>query len=77
MPGKKLPVLEVGDLLITNDGNGIIFYNDGTNAQVGAWETLYTPSNQNAAGWFKMRYMSGSTSTLTTGYVPFYSNYKA
>lgn len=77
MVGSKIPVLEVERLGITEDGRGIVLYNDATNFVVQSatpWAT--TAYDQSGAsirtdhaclptassmGWIKIHYVSGST----------------
>lgn len=80
MVGAKIPVLEIEKLKLTEDGRGLIFYNDGTNCDVTTWSSGVNTSGSSttkAAGWIKIHYVSGSTfgATGQTAYVPFF-NYK-
>lgn len=84
MAGAKIPILEVDNLFITNDGRGPIFYNDGTNCLIGRnWTGVAVSSNStrpkffpaaSSSGWIKVKTISGSTSTESTYYIPIYSN---
>jgi len=83
MPGAKIPVLEVDNLFISNDGRGPIFYNDGTNCLIGRNWTGIPPSSAStrpkyfpaasSSGWIRVKTISGSTATETTYYIPIYS----
>ena len=75
MVGAKIPVLEIEKFKLSKSGRGFIVPDDGTNLWVGGWVKPYMPSQQNASGWFKIHYTSGSTygPTGMTAYVPFYS----
>lgn len=84
MPGLKYPVVEIEKLLITDDGRGIVLYNDGTNFLKGRVWTGIPPSTNStrpkalpaasSSGWLKICTMSGSTNTESTYYIPLYSN---
>ena len=54
MPGSKIPVLEVERLGLSEDGRGLVLYNDATNFVV-----------QSASPWTCGAYMHSSTSVLT------------
>ena len=88
MPGSKIPVLEIEKLKLTEDGRGIVMYNDGINfviqsaspwtgissTCVGASKKLFVASG--SLGWLKLHYVSSSTygATGATCYVPVYRN---
>ena len=88
MVGAKIPVLEVEKLKITNDGRGIIVYDDGTNFwfstsspwtgissnTVGSGKKFFPVAS--SAGWLRVKYISGSTygATGATCYIPIYRN---
>lgn len=74
MPGKKLPILEVEDLVITNDGRGLIFHDDGTNAHRGSWGGPSIKYSGTADGWIKSAIVSGNKygPTGAAVYIPFY-----
>ena len=76
MTGAKIPVLEIENLFIKEDGRGLILYNDGTNLlETGAspWtgvnasgghavgDTKKFLTTGSAIGWMKIHYISGST----------------
>ena len=77
MPGAKIPVLEIEKLKITQDGRGLIFYNDATNLVIQSaspWTSSAYPYSSTSAksdrslfpvassmGWLKCHYVSGST----------------
>jgi len=81
MPGSKLPVLEVERIGLTEDGRGIVMYNDATNFVIKSatpWScTAYNQSGTSALtdraclpvasslGWLKIHYVSGSTYSAT------------
>lgn len=76
MPGSKIPVLEIEKLKITEDGRGIILWNDATNLVVQSatpWTSGAYPYSSTSAktdksllptassmGWLKVHYISGS-----------------
>jgi hypothetical protein len=89
MPGAKIPVLEIENLFMSNDGRGLIVYNDGTNFLKGRNWTGISPSTNSirpqyfpaasSSGWLKIHVISGGTNTSygptgQTYYIPFYSN---
>jgi hypothetical protein len=77
MPGSKIPVLEIEKLKVTEDGRGLVFYNDGTNLRIGTtspWtSSAYLRSGTSALtdrasfpcasslSWLKVHYVSSST----------------
>lgn len=62
MPGSKIPVLEVERLGLTDDGRGLIFYNDGTNVYKGSWGGKTSGKFSGSAdAWVKVHFISGST----------------
>ncbi|MBE3094895.1 MAG: hypothetical protein IMZ52_07665 [Actinobacteria bacterium] len=74
MVGSKIPVLEVERLGITDDGRGVIFYEDGKNAHINTINHSIIKYSGSADGWLKFGFVSGSTygATGATAYVPFY-----
>lgn len=90
MPGKKLDVVQTEDVLITDDGRGLKFYNDGTNVLIArAWDGPYYQSGTQDAGATNRRtkiLCAGSSSgwlkiTMVSGnnadetfYIPVFSN---
>lgn len=88
MPGSKIPVLEVERLGLTEDGRGLVVYNDATNFVIQAASPWTGVSSQSAGsskkflpaasslGWWKVHYVSGSTygATGATAYVPVFRN---
>lgn len=88
MPGAKIPVLEIERLVLTDDGRGLIAYDDGTNflyastspwtgisSQVDGASRKFLPAASSLA-WLKVHYISGTTygATGATGYIPVYRN---
>jgi len=86
MPGAKIPVLEIENLTITEDGRGILLYNDGTNvhlgqdwtgisSQVTAASKRFFPA-ASSSGYIGVHIISGSTYGPTGAiyYIPLYSN---
>lgn len=77
MPGSKIPVLEVERIGLTEDGRGIVLYNDATNLVVQSaspWTGISISGVEGATdaggtflpvassmGWLKIHYVSGST----------------
>jgi hypothetical protein len=88
MPGAKIPVLEIERLGLTEDGRGIVLYNDGINFVVQSaspWTGISsngTASSKkffpsvSSMGWLKVHYVSSSTygPTGATAYIPIYRN---
>ncbi len=88
MPGSKIPVLEVERLGLTEDGRGIVLYNDATNLLIQSASPWTGISSQSAGalkkffpaassmGWLKIHYVSSSTygPTGATCYIPVYRN---
>jgi len=89
MPGAKIPVLEIENLFMSNDGRGLIVYNDGTNFLKGRVWTGIPPSSAStrakffpaasSSGWAKVHVISGGTATTygatgQTYYIPVYSD---
>jgi hypothetical protein len=81
MPGAKIPVLEVERLRFIKDGRGIYAYNDGdvlfggtcagkSGGAAGATSMLPAAS---ANMWMKITYVSGTSATETTGYIPIFN----
>ena len=89
MPGAKIPVLEIENLFITEDGRGLILYNDATNCVIQSgtpWTGVYNSSNRietvkffpaaSSMGWLRVRYISGNTygPTGASAYIPIFRN---
>ena len=86
MPGAKIPVLEIENLFLSDDGRGLIVYNDGTNFYKGRVWTGIPPSSlstkakgfaaASSSGWLKVHMISSSTygPTGATYYIPIYSS---
>jgi len=86
MPGAKIPVLEVENLLVTKNGRGLLIYNDGKNVLLGQSWTGISSNNANAdkkffpaassSGYIGINIISGSTYGPTGAiyYIPIYSN---
>jgi len=88
MPGAKIPVLEIERLGITEDGRGIVLYNDATNFVIQSsspWTGISSNSTgaskkffpaASSMGWLKIHYVSSSTygATGATCYIPVYRN---
>lgn len=88
MPGQDIDVVEIERLLMTEDGRGLIFYNDATNfviqsaspwtgvsSQVAGADKKFFPA-ASSMGWLKAHYISGSTygATGATCYIPVFRN---
>jgi len=86
MTGSKIPVLEIENLMITDNGRGILLYNDGTNVHLGQTWTGISSNVSNAitkffpaassSGWIGVNIISGSTygPTGAVYYIPLFSN---
>ncbi len=90
MPGTKIPVLEVERLGLTEDGRGIVMYNDATNfiiQSASPWTGVVISSTTirdtrqllpaaSSTGWLKIHYVSSSTygATGATCYIPVFRN---
>ena len=89
MPGAKIPVLEIENLFMSDDGRGLIVYNDGVNFLKGRVWTGVPPSSAStrskyfpaasSSGWLKVPVISGGTATTygatgQTYFIPIYSN---
>jgi len=86
MAGSKIPVLEIENLLITDNGRGLLVYNDGTNVHLGQdWTGISgNISNESrtffpaasSSGWIGVNLISGSTygPTGAVYYIPLFSN---
>lgn len=90
MPGKKISELEIERLLITDDGRGLIVYDDATNFKTAAtspWgggvvsssvllDTRTLLPTASSMGWLKIHYISGSTygATGAACYIPVFKN---
>jgi hypothetical protein len=86
MAGAKIPVLEIENLFLSDDGRGLIVYNDGTNFYKGRVWTGIPPSSASirpkyfpaasSSGWLKVHTISSSTfgATGATYYIPVYSS---
>ena len=86
MPGAKIPVLEIEDLLVTKSGRGLLIYNDGTNvhlgndwtgisSQVAGGSKKFFPA-ASSSGYIGINVISGSTYGPTGAiyYIPIFSN---
>ena len=85
MPGSKIPVLEIENLMITDNGRGILLYNDGTNVHLGQdWTGISsntTGANKkffpaaSSSGYVGVHIISGSTYGPTGAiyYIPLFS----
>jgi hypothetical protein len=89
MPGAKIPVLEIENLFLKEDGRGLVVYDDATNFVV-ASASPWTGVSSNcaggsvkqffpcasSAGWLKVHYVSSSTfgATGAAGYIPIFRN---
>jgi hypothetical protein len=83
MPGAKIPVLEIENLFMSDDGRGITVYNDGTNfLKNRCWTGIPNSSNStrvkffpaaSSSGWVRVKTISGSSAEATY-YIPVYSN---
>jgi hypothetical protein len=80
MVGAKIPVLETQNLFISDDGRGLIVYNDGTNFYKGrVWTGVVvsgaTTTNlrpklfpaASSSGWLKIHVISGGAAAATYG----------
>jgi len=86
MPGAKIPVLEIENLTITDNGRGILLYNDGTNVHLGQdWTGISSQSSEaskkffpaaSSSGWVGIHLISGNTygPTGAVYYIPLFSN---
>lgn len=88
MPGQDIDEVEIENLLITDDGRGLIFYEDAINFKTAATSPWTGISSQSAGAsktffpaasslcWLKIHYISGSTfgATGATAYIPVYRN---
>jgi len=88
MPGQDIDEVEIENLLMTEDGRGIVLYNDGINFVIQSASPWTAPSSTAAGaseqlfpaassmGWLKIHYISGSTygATGATAYIPVYRN---
>jgi len=86
MAGAKIPVLEIENLLVTDDGRGIILYNDGNNVHLGSdWTGISSNTTEasrkffpaaSSSGYIGIHVISGSTYGPTGAlyYIPIYSN---
>lgn len=88
MPGSKIPVLEIERLGLTEDGRGIVLYNDATNLLIDSASPWTGPSSTaigatkqffpaaSSMGWLKLHYVSGSIygPTGASCYIPIYRN---
>ena len=86
MAGSKIPVLETENLMVTDNGRGLLLYNDGTNAHLGSdWTGIssnvagasikFLPA-ASSSGWIGVHLISGSTygPTGSLYYIPLFSN---
>ena len=86
MAGAKIPVLEIENLLVSEDGRGILVYDDGINAHIGDYWTGISSQSTGAnkyffpaassSGYIGVHIISGSTygPTGQIYYIPLYSN---
>lgn len=88
MPGAKIPVLEIENLFLKEDGRGLILYQDDTNFAVKStspWTGISSQSVGNSRkffpaassmGWLKVHYISSTTygPTGATAYIPLFRN---
>jgi hypothetical protein len=87
MPGAKIPVLETEKLTLTKDGRGLYVYDDGDILSANTWDAVNIYASGAGAGytikvlpaasttaWLKVIYMSGSSGTETTGYIPVFNS---
>ena len=79
----KIPVLEVEDFILTNDGAGFNIYDDGTNFKSGgAWQSEQTDAMKSTnciplascSAWLRVTFMSGATGSTGYGYIPILKN---
>ena len=60
--GSKIPVLESERFIISDDGRGLIFYNDGTNVYKASWDGKTAGKFSGSAdAWMKVHFISGSS----------------
>ena len=88
MPGAKIPVLEIENLFLTEDGRGLVMHNDATNFVIQSASPWTGISGQCAGGgkkffpaassmgWLKVHYVSSSTygATGAACYIPLFRN---
>lgn len=86
MPGAKIPVLEIENLMITDNGRGLLIYDDGTNVHLGSDWTGISSNTAGASkeffpaasssGYIGINIISGSTygPTGQLFYIPIFSN---
>ena len=82
MPGARIPVLESEKFTISNDGRGLIVFDDGTNFKSGgAWSAAVDSGATFAClplascnAWMRVTFMSGSAGSLGYGYIPILSS---
>ena len=88
MVGANIPVLEIEKFKLSEDGRGIVLYNDATNFVIQSASPWTGISSQgvraskkffpapSSLGWLKVHYVSGSTygATGATCYIPIYRN---
>jgi len=82
MPGAKIPVIEIEKLSLSEDGRGLVFYDDGTNFKSGgAWSTAIDSGSTfkclgvaSCNAWLRVSFMSGSNGSIGYGFVPVLSN---
>jgi len=86
MAGAKIPVLEIENLTLTDNGRGVIFYNDGENIHLGKdWTGISSNASNSSkkffpaassSGWLGINIISGNTfgPTGAVYYIPLFSN---
>jgi len=88
MAGSKIPVLEIENLFLKEDGRGLVMYNDASNfviqsaspwtgvssQSVGASKKFFPAAS--SMGWLKVHYVSSSTygATGAACYIPLFRN---
>ena len=88
MAGSKIPVLEIENLFLKEDGRGLVMYNDASNFVIQSASPWTGISSNNTAasrkffpaassmGWLKVHYVSSSTygATGAACYIPLFRN---
>ena len=88
MPGQDIDEVEIENLSITEDGRGLIFYNDATNFVIQSaspWTGISSQAAGNSKtffpaassmGWLKVHYVSSSTygPTGASCFIPVFRN---
>lgn len=74
MVGAKIPVLEIEKLKLSEDGRGLLIYEDGVNSHINSISHSVIKYSGTADGWVRFGLVSGSTfgPTGSSIYVPFY-----